>query len=51
MMDTGERRWENAVAWERSDLKKEGYLRSDSRRGDWELSEQGKIEAASLMKN
>jgi hypothetical protein len=25
MMDTGEKRWENAVAWERSDLTKEGY--------------------------
>lgn len=50
MMQTGERRWENAVAWERSDLKKEGYLRSDSRRGLWELSEQGRTEAASLAR-
>lgn len=50
MMQTGERRWENAVAWERSDLKKEGYLRSDSPRGLWELSEQGIAEAASLAK-
>ena len=50
MMDTGEKRWENAVAWERSDLTKEGYLRNDSPRGIWELSAQGRTEAASLAK-
>jgi hypothetical protein len=48
MVQTGESRWENAVAWERSDLKKEGYLRSDSPRGVWELTQQGWAEAASL---
>ena len=48
MMQTGELRWENAVAWERSDLRKEGYLRSDSPRGVWELTQQGQAEAAAL---
>ncbi len=48
LMSTGEFRWENAIAWERSDLVKEGYLRSDSPRGIWELSERGKTEAALL---
>jgi hypothetical protein len=50
MLETGERRWENAVAWERNELKKDGYLLSNSRRGIWELSDQGKLEAASLAK-
>jgi len=38
---TGEARWWNATCWERSELVKEGYLRSDSRRGRWELSDKG----------
>lgn len=50
MMETGELRWENAVAWERNDLKKEGYLLSDSERGVWELSELGRTEAMSLAR-
>jgi hypothetical protein len=41
-VQTGEARWWNAACWERSDLVKEGYLRSDSPRGRWELSEEGR---------
>lgn len=35
-------RWWNAVCTVRSDLSMEGLLRSDSKRGIWELSEQGR---------
>ena len=41
LVATGEPRWWNAACWERSELVKEGFLRSDSRRGRWELSEAG----------
>lgn len=40
-LESGEERWWNAVRWERYKLKDEGYLRADSRRGVWELSEKG----------
>ncbi len=40
-VSTGEERWWNATCWERSNLVKEGYLRDDSPRGTWELSEKG----------
>ena len=40
-VSTGEERWWNATCWERSNLIKEGFLRDDSPRGTWELSEQG----------
>ena len=40
-LKSGEERWWNAVQWERYKLKEEGYLRADSRRGVWELSEKG----------
>lgn len=46
---TGEPRWWNATCWERSDLVKEGYLRSDSARGRWELSDEGRRKAKSLI--
>lgn len=45
---TGEARWWNAVCWERSELVKEGYLRSDSPRGRWELSDEGRRKAKAL---
>jgi hypothetical protein len=38
----GEVRWENAVAWIRNKLKDEGLLRSDSPRGVWEISDEGR---------
>ena len=40
-VSTGDERWWNATCWERSNLVKEGYLRDDSSRGIWELSESG----------
>jgi hypothetical protein len=40
-ISTGEERWWNATGWERSNLVKEGYLRADSPRGTWTLSEKG----------
>ena len=40
-VSTGDERWWNATCWERSNLVKEGYLRNDSPRGTWELSEKG----------
>lgn len=40
-VSTGDERWWNATGWERSNLVKEGYLRNDSPRGTWELSERG----------
>ena len=41
-VSTGDERWWNATCWERSNLVKEGYLRDDSPRGTWELSERGR---------
>ena len=48
IVSTGEPRWWNATCWERSELVKEGYLRSDSPRGQWELSNVGKQLVARL---
>ena len=38
---SGQPRWWNLVCFERNALKEEGYLRDDSPRGVWELSEKG----------
>ena len=38
---TGQPRWWGATCWERNRLKEDGYLRGDSKRGVWELSEKG----------
>jgi len=35
-------RWENMVHWRRNNLKNEGYLRSDSPRGIWEITDKGR---------
>ena len=40
-ISSGDERWWNATCWERSALVKEGYLRDDSPRGTWQLSEMG----------
>ncbi|MGX7953025.1 winged helix-turn-helix domain-containing protein [Tsuneonella sp. HG249] len=50
IVSTGEERWWNATCWERSELVKAGYLRSNSLRGRWELSDLGK-KAALKLKN
>jgi len=38
-------RWKNAVQWARQELKEKGYLKSDSPRGTWEITEEGKAYA------
>lgn len=40
-LSSGDERWWNATCWERFNLAKEGYLRDNSPRGTWELSERG----------
>jgi len=35
-------RWRNAVMWERDKLKRRDYLRADSPRGIWEITEKGR---------
>ncbi len=40
-VNSGQPRWWNLVCFERNALKEEGYLRDDSPRGVWELSEEG----------
>lgn len=42
LVSTGDERWWNATCWERSDLVKEGLFRTDSPRGIWELSDEGR---------
>ncbi len=39
---TGEPRWWNAIVWERNALVKEGLFSKTSKRGVWELTEEGK---------
>ena len=34
-------RWRNRAMWERQELKEDGYLKADSPRGIWEISEKG----------
>ncbi len=47
-VSTGDPRWWNAICWERSDLVKEGFIRDDSDRGIWEISESVKSLPATL---
>jgi hypothetical protein len=35
-------RWKNAAQWARNSMVKEGFLRNDSPRGAWQISEAGK---------
>jgi hypothetical protein len=50
-VSTGDPRWWNAICWERNDLKKEGYLKSDSAHGVWELTEKGRALAGQYRDN
>ena len=50
-VSTGDERWWNAACWERSELVKEGYLRDDSPRGIWALSEKGTRAVESRLKD
>jgi hypothetical protein len=42
---SGDPRWWNAACWERLNMVKDALLRSDSPRGVWELTEQGRRQA------
>jgi len=35
-------RWRNAAQWARNSMVNEGLLKSDSRRGVWEISDEGR---------
>jgi len=40
--DPKQQRWRNAAMWERFAMKKEGLIRSDSPRGTWAISDEGR---------
>lgn len=42
-------RWRNAAQWARNSMVKEGLLRADSPRGEWEVTEQGRARLQSEM--
>jgi hypothetical protein len=35
-------RWENRVAWQASNMRREGYIKKDSPRGIWEITDAGR---------
>lgn len=35
-------RWENRVAWQASNMRREGYIKKDSQRGIWEITDAGR---------
>jgi hypothetical protein len=35
-------RWENRVAWQASNMRRDGYISNDSRRGVWEITDAGR---------
>ena len=41
IVSTGETKAENTIAWARNRLKDNGYIKSDSKRGYWELTSAG----------
>jgi hypothetical protein len=41
LKSTGELRWHNNAKWARNDLRKLGYISSNSPRGIWEITEEG----------
>jgi hypothetical protein len=40
--DNSTMRWRNTAQWARNTLRSEGLLRSDSPRGTWEISDDGR---------
>jgi hypothetical protein len=46
---TGRVRWQNYVEFERNALVEEGFLKTDSSRGVWELTSKGIKEAKRLV--
>ena len=50
-VSSGQERWWNKVCWERNKLKDKGYIRRNSERGIWELSEKGRVLAEWYLEN
>ena len=48
-VSNGDPRWWSAASWARNQLKDEGFLRNDSPRGLWELSEKGMSQAEAWL--
>ena len=48
LVATGETRAENTITWGRNALKNRGYIARGSKRGEWELTEEGREAAAVL---
>ena len=46
LVSTGETKAENTITWARNALKQRGYISRTARRGVWELTPEGKSEAA-----
>jgi Mrr N-terminal domain len=39
---SGYTRWRNRVAWQASNMRRDGYIRNDSTRGVWEITDAGR---------
>ncbi|MCB9367510.1 MAG: winged helix-turn-helix domain-containing protein [Calditrichaeota bacterium] len=50
LLSSDQKRYYNTCCWARKQLKDDGYLRRDSRHGQWELSEKGRIYMESQIK-
>ena len=50
-LESGGERWWKSVNWARFDLVQDGYLRDDSPRGVWALSEKGTRAVESRLKD
>jgi hypothetical protein len=48
LVSTGETKAENTITWARNALKQRGYISRAARRGIWELTAEGKSEAAKV---
>ena len=49
LVSTGETKAENTITWARNALKQRGYINRAARRGMWELTPEGKSEAAKVV--
>jgi len=49
LVSTGETKAENTITWARNALKQRGYINRAARRGTWELTPEGKIEAGLVV--
>ena len=41
-LQSGYTRWRNRVAWQASNMRRDGYIRNDSPRGVWEITDAGR---------